>query len=157
MEFKLVRTFEGDYETLGYLMVDGKEFCKTLEDAVRDVKIKDRTCIPYGEYSIKLSYSPKFKKLMPLIYNTKDDDVKNEHGDHWGGVRIHGGNTNLNSEGCLLVAKSQFKNQKLVGKVNFDGTPIMNYIQGSMADDVKALFKENEVYKFIIEKEQPNA
>lgn len=151
MEFKLVRTYGTDYDTLGYLMVDGKEFCKTLEDAVRDRKIKEQTCIPYGEYKVKMTYSPKYKKDMPLIYNDeKTQGVVSKNGDSWAGIRIHGGNSNLDTEGCLLVAKNQYKNTKFGDKKNVDGTPIMNYISESMAEDVRALFKDKSVHSLSI-------
>lgn len=152
MEFKLIRTYGTEYDTLGYLIVDGTEFCKTLEDAVRDKKIKSQTCIPYGEYYVQMTFSPKYNKTMPLIYNDKKTlAVLSESGDRWDGIRIHGGNTNLDTDGCLLVAKDQFKNTKYGDKKNADGTPVMNYIVGSMAEDVRHLFKDTTtIHKFII-------
>lgn len=145
MEFTLVRTYGTDYDTLGYILVDGKEFCKTLEDGVRDKKIKSQTCIPYGDYSIQLTFSPKFNKTMPLIYNdSKTLAILAENGDRWDGVRVHGGNTNLDTDGCILVAKTQYKNQEFIGKKNVDGTNIMNYISGSMADEFRNLFTDTK-------------
>jgi len=151
MDFKLYRTFGTDYDTLGYITLDGKEYCKTIEDAVRDAKIKAQTCIPYGEYKIKMTYSPKYKKDMPLLYNDdKTLTIIAENGDKWEGVRVHGGMTNLDTEGCILVAKNQYKNTKLEGKKYIDGTPVMNWIQGSMQEDFRGLFKDNKIYTFTI-------
>ena len=38
--------------TIGRLFVDGQYVCDTLEDAVRDVKIKNHTAIPGGVYKV---------------------------------------------------------------------------------------------------------
>lgn len=39
-------------ETIGELLIDGEVFCYTLEDTVRDVKIKGQTAIPAGTYEV---------------------------------------------------------------------------------------------------------
>jgi hypothetical protein len=96
---------EGDRATIGELFIDGEFFCYTLEDEVRadGIKVYGKTAIPVGEYSVEVTYSPRFKRLMPLIYNTPDYRVVN--GDvSFSGVRFHGGNTAENSHGCPLVA-----------------------------------------------------
>jgi len=98
-----------DTYTIGKLYIDGKWFCDTIEDRDRglydsmdDDEIKARkvygeTAIPYGEYMIKITYSPKYKKMMPLIENVKG----------FSGIRIHSGNTAKDSLGCILVGKNK--------------------------------------------------
>ena len=74
MELLLERKWcKPDY-TIGRLYVNGKFYCNTLEDTVRDinkngifdageVKIYGKTAIPYGTYEITLDVvSPKFSK-----------------------------------------------------------------------------------------------
>ena len=74
---------------------DAKMFiCHTLEDVQRDVKIAGKTAIPWGMYKLIVNMSNRFKKRLPLLL-----DVPN-----FEGVRIHGGNTEQNTEGCILVA-----------------------------------------------------
>lgn len=74
---------------------DAKMFiCHTLEDVQRDVKIAGKTAIPWGMYKLIVNMSNRFKKRLPLLL-----DVPN-----FAGVRIHGGNTEQNTEGCILVA-----------------------------------------------------
>ena len=54
--------------------------------------------IPEGPYSMKLTYSPKFKKDLPLIWNGKVS--KNR------GIRIHNGNSVKDTNGCILIGNA---------------------------------------------------
>lgn len=94
MKIEVIRDVFTEKETLGKMFIDGSFFCYTLEDVVRDYKIKHQTAIPAGTYKVVYVFSPKFKKLMPRLL-----DVKN-----FEGVLIHGGNTAVDSSGCILVA-----------------------------------------------------
>lgn len=99
---------------IGRLYINGEYFCDTLEDTDRGLrdemteeeikakKVYGETAIPTGVYNVILNYSPKFKKVMPLLQNVKG----------FSGVRIHSGNTDKDSLGCILVGKN-----KVVGKV----------------------------------------
>lgn len=92
--------------TIGRLYVDGKYFCDTIEDKVRDLKkeakVKGQTAIPYGTYEVTWSYSPRFKKFTPRLQNVPQFE----------GVLIHSGNTAADTEGCIIVGEN-----KVVGKV----------------------------------------
>tara|TARA_R110000868_G_scaffold165610_1_gene399151 strand:+ start:5578 stop:6039 length:462 start_codon:yes stop_codon:yes gene_type:complete len=96
---------EGDRATIGELLIDSEFFCYTLEDEVRPdgVKVYGETAIPIGEYTVELTYSNRFKRYMPLIYNTKDKAVE-KSGVRFEGVRFHGGNKAIDTHGCPLVA-----------------------------------------------------
>ena len=96
---------EGDRATIGELLIDGEFFCYTLEDEVRadGVKVHGKTAIPIGEYSVEVTYSPRFKRDMPLIFNTPQKTIEKD-GVTFSGVRFHGGNDAEDSHGCPLVA-----------------------------------------------------
>ena len=83
--------------TLGKLraLVDGNEVfkCYTLEDPVRDKKVWGDTAIPAGTYTVKTRFSNRFKKDLPGIENVPGFE----------GVLIHGGNTKIDTHGCILV------------------------------------------------------
>ena len=49
--------------------------------------------IPAGTYQVDYTWSPKFKKLMPLIQNVPDRE----------GIRIHRGSLPEHSHGCILT------------------------------------------------------
>ncbi len=76
----------------------------TCEDAnsPNGLKLDGETCIPDGVYQYEISYSPTFKRDLPLLYN---NDVKElvMFGKVWKGIRMHVGNTPANSLGCILV------------------------------------------------------
>ena len=75
------------YDNKGFHLV-----CYTLEPV--------RPLMDVGVYPLSITYSPKFKKPMPLI------DVPNH-----AGVRIHYGNNVGDTEGCLLLGLyKDFKN-----------------------------------------------
>lgn len=94
MKLKLKRQDYSDSRTIGRLSIDGEDFCWTLEDAVRTgPKVYGKTAIPAGTYAVKLTMSPRFARILPLLIDVPGFD----------GVRIHPGNTAADTEGCLLV------------------------------------------------------
>lgn len=99
MKLLLKRLYRTEHSTIGELYVDGKFECYTLEDKERDVKIKSETAIPKGTYIVGITLSNRFKKLLPILI-----DVPN-----FEGVRIHSGNTNHDTEGCILVGTTRSK------------------------------------------------
>lgn len=103
MELLLERKETNRDFTLGNLFIDGKFYCNILEDPIRDInkngtfdcgefKIKGHTAIPYGTYEVEVTYSPKFKRNLPILKNVK----------HFEGIRIHRGNSVDDTEGCLI-------------------------------------------------------
>lgn len=99
MKIKIVRDTFTDKSTIGKLYIDGKYFCDTLEDKVREKKEKGITAIPKGVYDTVLNYSNRFKKIMPQLLNVPNFE----------GIRIHNGNTAENTDGCILLGKRQGK------------------------------------------------
>ena len=105
MELKIIREKSSKEYTEGKLYINGVFFCDTLEDKDRglnqsmsDFEIKRRkvygeTAIPSGTYKVILSYSPKFKRILPEILNVKG----------FTGIRIHEGNTIHSTSGCLIL------------------------------------------------------
>lgn len=111
MQILLRRIYRGASYTIGRLYIDGVYFCDTLEDTDRDLKktdnvkdiqrrkIKTKTAIPFGTYNIILNRSNRFKKILPLLLDVPCYE----------GVRIHSGNTHLDTDGCILVGNNTIK------------------------------------------------
>jgi len=88
MFLRLYRTQSIAETTMGRLYVDGQYYCDTIENAEKQ--------IPTGHYPIRMTMSPKFGEVLPLI-----DRVIGRSG-----IRIHPGNTYRDSTGCILVGQA---------------------------------------------------
>ena len=101
MKIKVDRIYKGETYTIGKMYLNGEYFCDTLEDAVRPIKIPNETAIPAGIYKVIVTYSPKFKRDLPLLI-----DVPN-----YTGIRIHNGSNKDHTSGCILVGFNKTKGQ----------------------------------------------
>lgn len=87
--------------TFGELTIDGDWFCHTLEDQIRELpgvdvsiwKVKAVTAIPSGVYRVTMEQSPRFGPDTLTINDVPGFDK----------IRIHGGNTAADTEGCVIV------------------------------------------------------
>ena len=107
MKLILNRIYKAEGYTIGRLSIDGKYFCDTLEDQVRDLskekKVPGQTAIPEGTYQIVVNYSPKFGRKLPILVNVP----------FFTGIRIHRGNTAEDTSGCILVGMNTEKGKVL--------------------------------------------
>lgn len=127
MKLTLKRKFLGDKYTIGDLFIDGKFFCNTIEDTVRELpatcpytpkgqsckckgKIYAKTAIPAGTYKVTLEYSPRFKRKLPLLHNVP----------HFIGILIHSGNDESASAGCLIVGNNTVKGRVTESRATSD-------------------------------------
>lgn len=111
MKIELHRKFRQKGYSIGILYINGERICETLEDedrglkqelsvaTLKSMKIKGQTAIPVGTYQVLMTYSPKYKRIMPLVSNVPAYE----------GVRIHSGNTNRDTEGCILCGRNTKK------------------------------------------------
>lgn len=103
MKLFLQRIAQTPEYTIGRLEINGKFFCHTLEDAVREQKIAGKTAIPEGIYNVVVNHSPKFKRDLPLLLDVP----------YFEGIRIHRGNTAKDTSGCILVGINSKKGMVL--------------------------------------------
>jgi hypothetical protein len=100
MELELIRDIYLPTRTLGRLSVNGIHECFICEDVVRKpnaTKVFGNTAIPAGRYQIIITLSNRFKRELPILLNV----------DNFTGIRIHSGNHEGHTEGCLLPGKSR--------------------------------------------------
>lgn len=122
MELLLIRRYKNDKYTIGDLYIDGVWFSNTLEDTdrgltddmseeqIKKIKVYGRTAIPTGRYKVEVTYSPKFKRHLPLLIDVKG----------FTGIRIHSGNSAEDTLGCLLVGYNKVKGQVINSRVTSD-------------------------------------
>ena len=97
--------------TAGNLLIDGQFECMTLEDQVRcGPKVFGETAIPAGTYDVVVTYSPHFKRDLPLVLGVPGFEA----------IRIHPGNTTNDTEGCILVGQFMQGNELRNSRAAFD-------------------------------------
>ena len=132
MELELTRSVKTNKSTIGELTVNGVFECFILEDKDRGLrkdmpiselivmKIKTRTAIPTGRYEIVVSFSDKFQKMLPLLLDVPA----------FAGIRIHPGNTDANTEGCLLPGKTE--SPDMIGSSRVAFTALFDKIKAAL-------------------------
>lgn len=112
MELRLIRDTFTKRTTTGKLLVDEEFECYTLEDTMRDpgVKIYGKTAIPPGRYRVVLAWSPKRGRKVPYLLNVPNFTA----------IQIHVGNTEDDTEGCILVGKYRILNKTLMSRVAYN-------------------------------------
>lgn len=128
MELLIERKYKKDTYTLGSFLIeiqpnsgDFVKICDTLEDkdrglnskmsldTIKKLKVKSQTAIPTGRYKLVLSWSPKFKCIMPEILGVPG----------YSGIRIHWGNTSTDTDGCPLVGENKVKGKVINSKSTY--------------------------------------
>ena len=129
---------------IGKLYIDGVYFCDTIEDTDRGLddqmkeseilkkKVKGQTAIPTGTYNVFITWSPKYKKPMPLLENVKG----------YSGIRIHSGNTAKDTEGCLIVGKNKEVGKVLESRATYNKLfSILNTTNEKIIIDIRRKYK----------------
>ena len=114
MLIKLIRNQPSGSAITGRLVIDGRWFCNTIERV--DYQIL-ALC-----YSVRVTHSPKFKRLLPLVtsvprtpqsgYGTATPTGRaNGAMGYRQGIRFHVGSRPEHSTGCVLVPNRAVENQ----------------------------------------------
>ena len=106
---------------LGSLYVGGVKVSETLENKAN--------LIPCGEYNLNVSKSPKFGRMLPLVYNDKVSMRR--------GIRIHVGNSVKDTSGCILVGFGR-NGDRLINSKNAESA-----VTGLAANDAKLVITTN--------------
>ena len=104
-----VRIKELEDRTIGRITLPDIGTIYTLEDTVRPygVKIMGQTAIPYNNvgYKCTINHSARFKRDVIMLYTEDDNITLKTSGISFKYIYLHGGNTPLDTSGCILVAK----------------------------------------------------
>ena len=108
MYIRLIRNKPQGNAITGRLIVDdGQLTLDTLEPW--------QYAIPAGCYRLRLTYSPAFQEILPLLDGVLGYARQPHNGIRRTGIRIHAGNTIADSRGCILVGKKPTPNPSLKG------------------------------------------
>lgn len=118
MKLLLERLQKDSDVTIGALSIDGDFECWVCEDPVREVpgqpvsswKIHSETAIPAGTYKIDITMSVRFKRDLPLLIDVPG----------FSGIRIHPGNTPVDTDGCLLPGADRLGKSVGKSRIAFD-------------------------------------
>lgn len=117
MRIEVLRYNDTGNETLGLLMINGKFRGHTLEDEERTVKVYGETRIPEGTYKIGLrkegGFHIRYLNKFPNMHKGMLE-VLDVPGFRY--ILIHIGNTDDDTAGCLLVARSLGANNDSIVK-----------------------------------------
>ena len=123
MKITVKRTAKLPTYTIGNMYIDGKYFCDTLEDTdrglrqdmalatIKRIKQPGVTAIPMGTYKVDMNtISPKYSTRAAYQFcQGKLPRLQNVPG--YEGILIHIGNTDRDTEGCILVGENKVKGQ----------------------------------------------
>lgn len=122
MNFLLQRFSDNKDSTLGWLFKKGVMTpfqCYTLEDEFRTSKISGETRIPAGVYPLVLQ---KIETPKTVAYRQKypwfNDHIMIDRVPGFIGIYIHIGNTDSDSDGCVLLGDSADNNSIGPGSIS---------------------------------------
>lgn len=107
-----------DYgETVMGVMFDTEKKLGTYYTLERKSKL-----VPVGQYNVELTYSPKFKKKLPLVHSKSVSERR--------GIRIHAGNTVNDTEGCILIGNISSLTDRRISESNIAVNQLVNAMNG---------------------------
>lgn len=133
MNIQVERLWFTDKSTIGTLSINGANECFTLEDQVREIpgepvenwKVPGQTAIPKGTYNVVMTFSNRFQRTLPLLEDVPGFD----------GIRIHSGNTDKDTEGCILVGR--YKTQDAIQESRIALGALLQSIERALKDGEK--------------------
>lgn len=139
MKLTLNRILLGKEATIGELLVNNEYQCDTLEDRVRPdgEKVYGKTAIPAGTYEVKLTHSPRFKKILPEILNVPN----------FTGIRIHSLNRAEESEGCIGVGEWDGKSENWISNSRVTFNNLMSLLRKAEDNKEKITITINNSWK----------
>ena len=103
MLIRLIRNQPKGSAITGRLVINGRFFCNTLERVGYQ--------IPALCYPVRVTMSPKFRLLLPIVQNVPQRS----------GIRIHRGSKPEHSSGCVLVVGDNNNNSNNINQQHSAG------------------------------------
>jgi hypothetical protein len=142
MYIQLIRNKPQGNAITGRLIVDGGQLTlDTLEPW--------QYAIPAGCYRLRLTYSPAFQEILPLLDGVLGYARQPHNGIRRTGIRIHAGNTIQHTTGCVLVGDADASNQRLLSSrkaLNQLRDYLLNYQKQNPHEEIYIEITEPDAY-----------
>ena len=127
----IIRDTFSDESTIGELFVNGERFCDTLELPWKN-NVRNISCIPDGEYNVRLRY-PRESATRDYLHLLVKDVPNRDY------ILFHRGNTANDTSGCILVG--QGSQQDIVHNSRLAMDLLMKEIINLGAKNIKLIIK----------------
>lgn len=150
MLIQLYRNKPSGKAIFGRLLVD----CKNVS-GFQSFKLQMDTlentdyAIPTGFYRVRLTQSPRFKEILPLLDGVMGFRKSNAEYRTRSGIRIHAGNTIDHTEGCILVGSADLPNKRLLSSrkaLNQLREYLLNYQKQNPNEEIYIEISEPDAY-----------
>ena len=141
MLIQLYRNKPSGKALFGVLYLEGKFLCDTLENT--------DYAIPTGFYRVRLTQSPRFKEILPLLDGVMGFRKSNAEYRTRTGIRIHAGNTIEHTTGCILVGTIDQFNDRLLSSrkaLNQLREYLLNYQKQNPNEEIYIEISEPDAY-----------
>ena len=98
-------------------------------DEILKLKVPKETAIPTGKYEVVMAWSPHYQCDMPHLVNVPG----------YSGVMIHWGNSDVDTEGCLLMGEYKVGDNDWINNSHNTFNVFLDMIQ-------RALDREEKTY-----------
>jgi len=148
MEILVDRFVSDDDSTISRVLVDGNFVCFGLEDEYRENKVVGETRIPAGTYQISLrkegGHHSRYQQRFPAFHRGMLH-ILNVPNFKW--ILIHCGNTDEDTEGCLLLGSQAITEPGDMSITNSTGAYSRFYplvVDAAERGDLSITFEDND-------------
>ena len=148
MEIVVDRFVADDDTTVSRVNVDGQFVCFGLEDEFREEKVAKETRIPSGTYDVRL----RTEGVHHSKYSNRFEDIHKgmlhiQNVPNFTFILIHCGNTDEDTDGCLLVGSQALTEPGEMRVTQSTGAYRRFYpmvVDAAAAGDLKIRFEDND-------------
>ncbi|EAL8399322.1 hypothetical protein DYF99_04000 [Campylobacter coli] len=145
MKIKIIRRYVGKTCVIGKFKVfddDDKLLfeCFSLEEDKEGLQSGKDLRIPEGNYNLKRHSPSRFENTLRSITKKDDDTMINVYNDEVPASRailIHWGNTDKDTQGCILLGLSKDNNNESIGKSRQACKEFYDLVYGKNLEDIK--------------------